>query len=393
MISMIKLQKSTFYNEKETKTKLCDFIFEASILSMGEQCRRFEQAFSEKQGRKYSVFLNSGSSANLVLIQAMLNMGLLKRGNIVGVSALTWATNIMPLIQLGLQPLLIDCEVNTLNVSPETFKAVLEVQPNISALFITNTLGHADRIADVAQLCSERGILFFEDNCESLGSVIEGKNLGNWGVAATFSFFVGHHLSTIEGGMVCTDDAELYEQLVMVRAHGWDRNLQKNSQQRLRQEFEIDDFYSKYTFYDLAFNLRPTEINGFLGNIQLEFWDDIVRGRANNFVRLHEEIVKNEELIGLRCDHMDLISSFAIPVIVSDVAQVQKYKHRFQQADVEFRPMIAGSMARQPFYRKYVGNPGSQPNAEFIHRNSFYFGNNPELVDPEIDLLASLLKG
>lgn len=185
---MIKLQKSSFHNEKDTKEKLCDFISGAAILSMGEQCRKFEEAFSEKQKRKYSVFVNSGSSADLVLIQALLNVGLLKKNDIVGVSALTWATNIMPLIQLGLHPFLIDCELKTLNVSPKTFKCALEVEPNIKALFNTNTLGHADDIAGIAQLCQERGILFLEDNCESLGSVVKGINLGNWGLASTFSF-------------------------------------------------------------------------------------------------------------------------------------------------------------------------------------------------------------
>lgn len=389
---MIKLQKSTFFNEEDTKEKLCAFIFDAKMLSMGEQCRKFEEAFSQKQDRKYSVYVNSGSSANLVLIQALLNKGSLKKGDIIGVSALTWATNIMPLIQLGLQPFLIDCELETLNISPMTLRAGLEVQPNIKALFITNTLGHADDISGVAQLCREHDVLLIEDNCESLGSVVEGVNLGNWGEASTFSFFVGHHLSTIEGGMVCTDDVELYEHLVMARAHGWDRNLGAYAQQILRKKFDVDDFYSKYTFYDLAFNLRPTEINGFLGNIQIGYWDEIVDARFKNFIRLHNEIEKNKELVSLKYDHMQLVSNFAIPVIVRDSSRLPVYMKKFNDGNVEFRPMIAGSMARQPFFRKYVGNPGAQPNAEYIHRNSFYFGNNPELTEPELDLLSNLLR-
>jgi CDP-4-dehydro-6-deoxyglucose reductase, E1 len=389
---MIKLQKSTFLHESDTKEKLCTFITSAMILSMGPQCSHFEEKFSKKQNRKFSVFVNSGSSANLILIQALLNLGRLKKGDIVGVSALTWATNIMPLIQLGLQPFLIDCELETLNISPQTLKAAFDVQPNIKALFITNTLGHADDISGITAMCRERGILFIEDNCESMGSVVAGIHLGNWGVASTFSFFVGHHLSTIEGGMVCTDDLELYEQMVMVRAHGWDRNLGVSAQQALRKKFDVDDFYSKYTFYDLAFNVRPTEINGFLGNNQIEYWDEIVKTRYKNFCLLHEEIVKNDELIHLKYGHMDLVSSFAIPVIVKESARLSKYKKRFDNANVEFRPMIAGSMAHQPFYRKYVGTPVAQPNAEFLHRNSFYFGNNPELTAPELDLLCELLR-
>lgn len=389
---MIKLQKSTFYYESDTKKKLCNFISDADILSMGEECKKFEIAFAKKQLRKYAIFVNSGSSANLVLVQALLNIGILKTGDIVGVSALTWATNIMPLIQLGLQPFLVDCEVETLNVSPKTLKEALQVQPNIKALFITNTLGHADDIAGITRLCQERQIVFLEDNCESLGSVIDGVLLGNWGIASTFSFFVGHHLSTIEGGMVCTDDDELYNQIVMARAHGWDRNLVASDRKILREKFGVNDFYSKYTFYDLAFNLRPTEINGFLGNVQINYWDEIVQKRHQNFLALHDLIKSNKDLIALNYEHMDIISSFAIPIIAKDGRSTSEYMAKFEKARVEFRPMIAGSMARQPFYRKYIANPGVQPNAEFIHRNSFYFGNNPELTDSEIDLLGAQLR-
>ena len=388
---MIKLQKSTFYNETDTKQRLCDFITKSSMLSMGLECRKFELNFALKQERKYAVFVNSGSSANLILIQAFLNLGRLKRGDIVGVSALTWATNIMPLIQLGLQPILIDCEIDSLNVSSRTLKLALDMQPNIRAFFITNTLGHCDDILEINQICKNNNILFFEDNCESLGSVMNYRLLGNFGVASTFSFFVGHHLSSIEGGMVCTDDEELHSQLLMSRSHGWDRNLDIKKQQEIRDEFYVNDFFAKYTFYDLAYNLRPTEINGFLGNCQFNYWDEIVNKRYNNFIKINNAISNNSKLISLRFAHMDLVSSFAIPIITHSPEELFKYKEKFVAADVEIRPMIAGSMARQPFYRKYIANPGTQPNAEFIHSHSFYCGNNPELLDEEIDLLIGLL--
>lgn len=389
---MIKLQKSTFYNESETKAKLCEFIIKSNMLSMGVECQKFEKAFALKQNRKYAVFVNSGSSANLLLIQAFLNLGLLKKGDIVGVSALTWATNIMPLIQLGLQPFLVDCELDSLNVSSVTFQAALDIQPNIKGLFITNTLGHCDDISKIAEMCQERDLLFFEDNCESLGSVVNGRLLGNYGVASTFSFFVGHHLSSIEGGMVCTDDEELFTQLLMARSHGWDRNLDLEKQNQIRGKYQISDFYSKYTFYDLAFNIRPTEINGFLGNCQLQYWDLIVDKRYKNFQRLNKAILENNELISLRFKHMDLVSSFAIPMIVSDSSLLSKYVQKFNESRVEIRPMIAGSMAQQPFFRKYIANPGLQKNAEYIHTNSFYFGNNPELTIKELEILEHLVR-
>jgi CDP-6-deoxy-D-xylo-4-hexulose-3-dehydrase len=389
---MIKLQKSTFFNEEETKKKLCEFIKQAKFLSMGEECRKFEDSFSKKQGRKYSVFVNNGSSANLLLVQALLNMGRLKKGDVVAVSALTWATNIMPLIQLGLQPFLVDCEIDSLNVSTKTLKEALEIQPNIKAFFITNTLGHADDIDEIENFCSKRNIILLEDNCESLGSVVNGKLLGNFSLASTFSFFVGHHMSTIEGGMICTDDKELYENIVISRSHGWDRHLSPDSQKKLRDRYGVDDFFAKYTFYDLAYNVRPTEINGFIGNEQIGYWDNIVNKRFDNFIKLHKVIEGNKNMVSLRFGHMDIVSSFAIPVILKDQSLVNSYKKKFIDAEVEIRPMIAGSMARQPFYRKYVSNPGNQPNAEFIHAHSFYFGNNPELTSEELNILSELLK-
>lgn len=389
---MIKLQKSTFFNEADTKEKLCKFITEAPILSMGAECKKFEAAFSVKQKRKHSIFVNSGSSANLILVQAYLNLGRLKKGDIVGVSALTWATNIMPLIQLGLQPFLIDCELDSLNVSLKTFKQALNIQPNIKGFFITNTLGHCDDVIALADYCKEKNILFFEDNCESLGSIVGEKLLGNIGDASTFSLFVGHHLSAIEGGVVCTDDTELAEAVTMCRAHGWDRSISSGTQSKLRKQYDINEFYAKYTFYDLAYNVRPTEVNGFLGSNQLQYWDAIVQKRQENFLALHDVIKTNPDLVTLRYEHMDLVSSFAIPVIVKDADKIKHYIKKFEDGQVEIRPMIAGSMARQPFYRKYIGNPGNQPNAEWIHRNSFYFGNNPELTDAEIGTLRSLLQ-
>ena len=389
---MIKLIKSTFFDEASTKKKLCDFLMQAPILSMSLECKRFEEAFSKKQERTFSALVNSGSSANLLLIQALLNLGRLKKGDIVGVSALTWATNIMPIIQLGLQPFLVDCEIDSLNVSSKTFSQALAIQPNMRAFFLTNTLGFADDIDAIQKLCREKNIILLEDNCEALGSRVSGKLLGNFGLASTFSFFVGHHLSAIEGGMICTDDRELYEMIVVARSHGWDRHLSPKTQEQLRLQYGVDSFFAKYTFYDLAYNVRPTEITGFLGNDQLQYWDAIATKRSENFILFHSFVKKNSDFVPIRFEHMDLTSSFAMPVIVRERGMVEHYKNRFIKADVEIRPMIAGNMARQPFYRKYVGNPGNQPNAEFIHDHSFYFGNNPELTPEELDLFGGLLE-
>ncbi|BFT94823.1 MAG: DegT/DnrJ/EryC1/StrS aminotransferase family protein [Minisyncoccus archaeiphilus] len=386
---MIKLIKSSFYNEGETKKRLADFILNTEILSMNEQCARFESSFAEKQGRKYAIFVSNGSAANLLLIQSLLNLGRIKKGDNVGFSSLTWATNVMPLIQLGLNPVPLDCSIETLNISPaEVEKSI----GRIKALFLTNVLGFCDNIANIKDICEKNNILLIEDNCEALGSKFGGELLGNFGAASTFSFFIGHHLSTIEGGMICTDDEELRDMLVMARAHGWDRNLSSEKQKKIRDSHGVDDFYAKYTFYDLAFNVRPCEINGFLGNIQIDYWDEIVNKRQDNFRAFHEAVNTNSDFFSLEVSHMGLVSNFAMPVICKDVSLLGVYLKRFMEAGVEIRPVIAGNILEQPFFKKYINSVVNCHNSNLIHRQGFYFGNNPEMTSEEIGLLCNLLK-
>lgn len=386
---MIKLIKSTFYKEPETKKKLNAFIKKASILSMGSECRKFEENFSRKQNRKFSVFVNSGSSANLILIQSLLNLGRLKKGNKIGVSALTWSTNVMPLIQLGLIPVALDCELKTLNVSPDILMKHIN---KIDGLFLTNALGFCDKINEIKNICLEKKKILIEDNCESLGSKIGGELLGNFGLASTFSFFVGHHLSTIEGGMVCTDDEELNNSLIMIRAHGWNRNLEGEKQKIIRKQHKRSNFLSKYVFFDLAYNVRPTEINGFLGNSAVKYWEEITQKRSDNFLRWHKKIIRNEELVPLDISHMDFISDFAMPVLAKNKKIFLKYKKRFKESNVEIRPIIAGDITRQPFYRKYVTGQSRCPNARLVEENGFYFGNDPQFSRREVDFLSNLLE-
>lgn len=385
---MIKLMKSTFYHEPETKQGLINFLESAEILSMNQQCKNFEAGFAQKQGRKYAIMVNSGSSANLLLIQALLNLGKLQKGDKIGFSSLTWATNIMPIIQLGLTPVPIDCELTTLNVSKNSLEQKIS---GLKALFLTNVLGFSGNLSEIKTLCGEKNVLLLEDNCESLGSKTAGKLLGNFGFASTFSFFVGHHLSTIEGGMLCTDDKDLADMITITRAHGWDRNLDPETQKKLRAEAKVDDFYAKYTFYDLAYGVRPTEISGFLGNSQLPYWDEIVTKRQDNFNKFHEVIKQNNDFYAFDLSHMEIISNFSMPVICKTPEIAKKYKGKFEGV-AEIRPVIAGDMTKQPFYKKYISEQADCPISELIHNNGFYFPNNPELTVSEVSQLCQALK-
>jgi CDP-6-deoxy-D-xylo-4-hexulose-3-dehydrase len=389
---MIKLIKSTFYNEKDTKIKLATFIKKAEWLSFGTQAQTFEEKFAKYQGRKHCTFVNSGSSANLSIIQALINMGKLKRGDKVGFSSVTWSTNTMPLIQLGLQPVAIDVELDTLNISSSKLSEALE-SFNLKALFITNLLGFCDDIDKIASICKKNEIILIEDNCESLGTVYKKKKLGNYGIASTFSFYVGHHMSTVEGGAVCTDNAKLSEMLNIVRAHGWDRNLNAASQLKLRNKHKVNStFYSRYTFYDLGYNLRPTEIQGFLGINQLKYIGEIVKKRERNFKRFAEAIyVNSDKYFPVKYDHIDFVSNFAVPVICKSVEIRDSLVEKCNNI-VEIRPVVGGDMTRQPFFKKHILNSAASknPNANIIHDQGLYFGNNPDLTEKEIKTILKI---
>lgn len=386
----IPLVRSTFFDEAATRKKLADFVLNTQFLSMGKHCREFEHVFAQMQERKFAVLVGNGSLANLGLIQALLNLGRLKRGDKVGVSAVTWATNVMPLMQLGLTPVAIDCSVGHLNVTAAELKKHIS---QLKGLFITNALGLCGDIDAIRALCKQHDVLLIEDNCESLGTRYKGTLLGNYGEASTFSFFVGHHLSTIEGGMVCTDDEALYEMIVMVRAHGWDRNISEKTRTALRKKHDVDDFKAKYTFYESAYNLRPTEITGFLGTLQMPLLQATIDKRLENFQRFQEAVASRPDwYLPLKADHIERLSNFAMPVICKDKAVLAKAIERFTAAGVENRPVIAGNIQEHPFWKKEYDTELC-PNAHSIHEHGFYFPNNPDLTEAELQQLCALVTG
>jgi len=388
---MIPLMKNAFLHEHETKEALADFILKSSRLSMDSKCLEFEEKFAKFQKRSYSILFNSGGSANLAIMQSLLNLGRLKKGDKVGFSALTWSTNVMPIIQMGLVPIPIDCRKTTLNVMADDLIKTLK-ENNLQALFITNALGFAGDLDKIQDICKKHNIILLEDNCESLGTEIKGILTGNFSLASSFSFFVAHHMSTIEGGMVCTDDKEIMNMLKIVRANGWDRNLKSIDQISIRKKYDIDsEFEAKYTFYDLGYNLRPTEITGFLGVYQMQFLEENIAIREKNFLQLEKVVKKNPDLITLDHSYITKLSSFAFPVVCKSPQLRDKYLSQFSGAGIEIRPMIAGNIQNQPFYKKYVNKTFDLPDAEWLHNCSFYCGNYPELTESELETISSCL--
>jgi CDP-6-deoxy-D-xylo-4-hexulose-3-dehydrase len=388
---MIPLMKNAFFKEYETRKALSEFILQAGKLSMGERCVEFEKAFAKRQERSHAVLFNSGGSANLALIQGLRNLGTIGPGERVGFSALTWSTNVMPILQMGMTPVPVDCEPSTLNVTSLTLAERIRAS-ELKALFITNALGFAGDLDAIRKLCGDAGIVLLEDNCEALGTELPAGMTGNFGLASTFSFFVAHHMSTIEGGMVATDDDELADMLRMVRANGWDRNLSAVKQLRWRKRFNIpNELQAKYTFYDLGFNFRPTEITGFLGTQQMRFLEENILIRERNHLQIEKIVEGNDDLIPIRHDHISRLSPFALPVLCRDERLKEHYLNQFSGAGIEVRPIIAGNIQNQPFYHRYVAERFDLPGAAFVDRCGFYCGNYPDLTESDIDVICGCL--
>ncbi len=383
--------KHAFLNEHETKKALSEFIMNSSQLSMSSECFNFEKNFSNKQGREESILFNSGGSANLALLQSYKNLGVLKEGAIIGFSALTWSTNVFPIIQMGFIPVAIDCDIYTLNVMAKNIEDRLR-NVKLDAFFATNVLGFTGDMGNIRSLCDDNGLLLMEDNCESLGTELAEKKSGNFGDASSFSFFVAHHMSSIEGGMICTDNTELAEMLRIVRANGWDRNLSAEQQFKWRKKHCISsEFQAKYTFYDLGYNIRPTEITGFLGNFQLQYLDNNISIRERNYKNIEKIMSDNEDFLTLNHAHISKLSTFAMPVICKNPELRKFYLDQFSGAGIEIRPMIAGNIQKQPFYKKYVDIVYDTEGTDSIYSNGFYCGNYPELTDADLGTIKSCL--
>lgn len=380
----------TFFNEKKEKTKLIKFIKISEKLSMGNNVEKFEKKFSNFLNCRSTTMVNSGSSANLLLLQSLKNLKKIKNGDKIGFSALTWSTNLMPIIQLGFEPVPIDINLKTLNISPRNLLASLK-KDKIKCLFLTNVLGFSDDIMAISRICKKKNILLIEDNCESLGSEFKGKKLGTFGFASTHSFYVGHHISSIEGGSVSTNDAKLSDMLKISRAHGWLRNIKNNKRKHYIKKFKINKFYENYTFFDLGFNLRPTEINGFIGFHQLSYLNLIITKRYKNFKLFDKASNLNNAFNRLDLRNMNFISNFTYPVMCKTQNLFQEYTKKFKKDKIEIRPLIAGDITKQPFFKKYIKKKYNLPNTNYLHENAFYIPNRPDLSKNEIKRILSIL--
>ena len=377
----INLVKDTI--DSEDIKKLISWLETNPRLTKGQLNVQFEKEWSEWLGKKYSVFVNSGSSANLAALYSLLLSGKLRNNKII-VPAVSWVTTVTPAVQFGMEPIMCECDEDNLGLNIDHLKQIIE-EHNPSSIILVHVLGFPNHMNEIVKLCKEHDIRLIEDTCESIGSEYEGKKLGTFGDLSTFSFYFGHHMSTIEGGMISTDDEELYHILLSIRSHGWDRDLPVEKQIELRQKYNINNFRSLYTFYYPGFNLRATDLQAFIGLGQLNKLEEIIKNRNINYLRYHEGIKNSEWKV--TPPENSFISNFSYPVITKNINELVE---KLTENNIECRPLICGSINEHPFWYERYGKQ-ELPISKRVHEYGLYLPNNHQMTIEEVDKVIEIV--
>lgn len=359
-----------------------EFLKSGKRLTKSEQTVLFEEEFAAKVGASHAVFVNSGSSANLLVAAALKESGRLRNNSVV-CPAVSWVTTVTPFMHLGFDVILCDSDESSLGVNLSALERIFEEhQPSL--LVLVHVLGHPNDMSAIRALCRAYDVLIIEDSCEALGTVTtEGAWLGTFGLAGTFSFYYGHHISTIEGGMVVTDDFDFWQLMVSMRSHGWSRDLHPSIREKLTQGNQIDEFRNLYTFYAPGFNFRSTDFQAFIGRMQLGRLDEIVATRERNYNAYLDRL---SDFWHLRSEQR-VLSSFAFGTAVRNRIEVGASLLR---DGIESRPLVCGNIGRHPFWTKNHKTP-ELPNADFVHDFGIYLPNHASLTLGEIDTVSESL--
>lgn len=359
------------------------------ILTHGANVRAFEAEWSEWLGVKYSVFINSGASANL-LTMAILKIRHPEGGEVI-TPPLAWVSDVASVLQNGFTPVFADIDPATLAM--DTAQILSKITDKTRAVFLTHVQGFNGLTDELIDELKRRNIPLIEDVCESHGATHNGIKAGSIGWISNFSYYYAHHMSTIEGGMICTNDPEVYQQVRMLRSHGMVREA---NDQALRDTYiaENPELNPDFIFAYPAYNTRNTEIGGIMGRSQLKRLDEIVKRRTANLLRFLDQIDSTK----FRTDFkLEGSSNYAFNLILKEADEdlVQRLMRKMREAGVEFRRGSAGggNQIRQPYLRGIVpeGHHLEYPQTEHVHFYGFYIGNFPDLSDAEVDELCAIL--
>lgn len=352
-------------------------------LTKGDETIKFEQKWSQWLNRKYSVYVNSGSSANLAMVYSLLLSNKLKNDKII-VPSVSWVTTVSPTMQLGMEPILCDCDPDTLGIDINHLEQIC-INENPSSLIIVHSLGFPNKMKEIQDICDKYDVLLLEDSCETIGSTYDGKKTGEFGLMSSFSFYFGHHMSTIEGGMVCTDDEELYNILLSIRSHGWSRDFSKDDQEKMKSKYNISDFKSQYSFFYPGFNIRSTDLQAYIGIEQMNRIDEnnIIRNR--NY-KLYQDNIKNDYWKIKDYDNQ-FISNFAYPIITPEIDYLIK---ELNDNNIENRPLICGNIGEQPFWKNVYGEQKLK-FATTVNKYGLYLPNNHQISEEDILFICDVV--
>ena len=363
-------------------------VIDSDRFSMGPEVEAFEKQFAEFFGAKYAIMSNSGSSANLLAVAGMIySKGIdLNPGDEVLVPAVSWSTTYFPVSQYGLSMRFVDIDEETLNIDINAIEDAITDKTKM--IFCVNLLGNSVDYPQLLALANKHNLYVIEDNCESLGATIDGKQAGTFGLAGTFSSFFSHHISTMEGGVTVTDDEELYHVMLSLRAHGWTRNLPKENHVVEKSD---DPFMESFRFVLPGYNLRPLEMSGAIGQAQLRKVNGIIEGRRANAATFQQVMADLPEILIQK--EVGDSSWFGFSIVLPNWCDRGPVLDALSDAGVETRPIVAGNFTLNPVI-EYLDHSihGDLPAANRIHNQGFFVGNHHYDITDQLNEFKRILK-
>ena len=365
-------------------------VIDSGFYTMGKNVEKFETVFSSFFGSKYALMVNSGSSANLLSVAALffLKSNPLKRGDEVIVPSVSWSTTYAPLQQYGLKVKFVDISLDTLNFDIDKLKAAITDRTRV--IFAVNILGNPNEFLKINNFINNKNIYLLEDNCESMGARYENKFTGTFGIAGTFSSFFSHHISTMEGGIILTDNYELYNIMISLRAHGWTRNLKDDNPLHIKSD---NKFYESFNFILPGYNLRPLELSGAIGIEQLKKLPKLIEVRRRNAELFMSLFEKNEKIIIQK--EIGDSSWFGFSLIINEhVTSIKRDKIiiELEKAGIETRPIVSGNFLKNKVLKFFDYEvSGTLSNSDFLDRNGFFVGNHHYDLTSELKHLQDTL--
>ena len=386
---MIKYQlASSTWDEKELKA--IQGVINKDMYTMGDSVQQFEHDFASFLGQKYCVMTSSGSTANLIATAALFytKNPKLKRGDEVIVPAVSWSTTYFPLQQYGLKLKFVDVDIETLNYDLISLKSA--VTDNTKMIVAVNLLGNPNDFDVINEIIANRDIILLEDNCESMGAEYKGKQAGTFGVMGTFSTFFSHHMATMEGGVVTTNDEELYHILLTLRAHGWTRNLPKENQVSNKTD---DWFEESFRFVLPGYNVRPVEMSGAIGVEQLKKLPQFIVNRRKNASLFQELFSDNPDFIIQKEIHKSSWFGFSLIIRPDSKLKRKDIVKKLIDNGIECRPIVTGDFTQNEVMKYFDYEiHGELKNAKYLHDNGLFIGKHQKNIRKEIEHLFNVLK-